>query len=90
MMVIQIYGIMQDTTIYNFKFPKSQNWLALTKTDMGQIVEAFITQTQAAFDWENTTTTEINNATDFDALSKIDLGNVSLSPFITELVSGSK
>ena len=89
MMVIQIYGIMQDDTVYNFKFPKSQNWLPLTKSDMGLIVAAFITQTQEAFDWENATTNTINAATDFTALAEIDLGNVPLFTIINPPVSGN-
>lgn len=71
MMIIQIYGIMADTDIYNFKFPKSQNWLPITKPQMGTIVQAFITQTQNAFDYEKTIIDSIDSSTTVNQLKLI-------------------
>lgn len=76
MMIIQITGLMSDTDINIFKFPKSNNWLAMTKADMNIIVMAFITQTQTAFNWEQITIEQINAATTFAELDLIDLGDV--------------
>jgi len=75
MMIIQITGLMGLDDTYNFKFPKSGNWLTLTKADMGTLVAAFVGQTQAAFDWEKTVVAAIDAAADFTALDAIDLGN---------------
>jgi hypothetical protein len=75
MMLIQIFGLMSDTDTYTFKFPRSDNWLSLNKAEMGLIVNAFISQTQLAFDWENSVVTQIDSATDFETLATIDLGD---------------
>lgn len=76
MMIIQITGLMNDTDINNFKFPKSNNWLPMTKTDMMTIVESFIIQTQNAFDWEQNIISQINNSNNFEKLDLIDLGDI--------------
>lgn len=73
MMIIQIASLMSDVDVYNFKFPKSNNWLPMTKLDMGILINAIVAQTQTAFNWEQSKCDEIDACTTLNQLNLINL-----------------
>lgn len=75
--IISMTSLMDDVTPYNFKFPKSNNWLPMMKSDMVTLINSFVTQTQGAFNWEAAKIAEIDAAT-FEELDGIDVGDIIL------------
>ena len=64
----QSFMLLSDGQTQQFKFPKEQVWLDLTKSDIGTIVQAIMLHIQSAFEWESTEAAKIDAVT-----SKADL-----------------
>jgi hypothetical protein len=67
--ITQKYIGMGDSDTINWKFP--QGFVSLTKSQVGQILQAINTKVQEAFDWELTKTQEIESATTLQELNDI-------------------
>jgi len=67
---IQKYSLMQENTTVNWKFP--EGWLTITKTELGQCVDASVTYIQSCFDWEKSYDDLINAATTKTELLQIE------------------
>jgi hypothetical protein len=67
---IQKYSLMQENTTVNWKFP--EGWLTITKTELGQCVDAGVTYIQSCFDWEKSYDDLINAATTKTELLQIE------------------
>jgi hypothetical protein len=73
MVFLLSYPLLPEIGTVNWKFPKSNNFVACTKVDIGYIVKEFVKQTQDAFDWEVLKATEIDNCTTLEELDNIKL-----------------
>jgi hypothetical protein len=76
MTIMLMTSAMNDIDTYNFKFPKSGNWLPMTKADMYTLIGAFLLQTQTAFDWEAAKVAEIDSCNVIYDLLNIDVGDI--------------
>lgn len=64
---VQKFMMMSDDEITNWKFP--EGWFAISKSELGQIVQAGAAHIQAQFDWES----DINDLIDIaDTLDELD------------------
>lgn len=68
---LQKYSLMSDGTTSNWKFP--ERWLTLTKSDLGQIVQAGSEHIQSAFDWEKDINDQIDTASTAEELKAIEI-----------------
>lgn len=69
----QALFLLPEGSTQNFKFPKEQVWLELSKAEIQQIVTAIMTHVQMAFEWEATKIAEIDAATTKEELEAIDI-----------------
>ena len=67
------YGVLPEEGVTNWKFPKSGNFVACSKADIGQIITAFVTQTQGAFDLEAAKVAEIDACLTLEELDAISV-----------------
>lgn len=61
--------VMNDTDTIQWKLP--ENWTALSKTDLIDILNAINNHVQAQFDWEKDIVFQINSASTFEELKSI-------------------
>ncbi len=65
------YPMLSDVGTTNWKFPKSGNFVACSKADIAGVIQAMMTQTQVAFDWEASKFAEVDACVDLAALDLI-------------------
>jgi len=70
---VQKYLLMTDAETVEWKFP--EGWLVLSRTELGQAVNAGVAHVQNQFSWESAKITEIDLCTDPEELDLVDLGD---------------
>jgi len=68
---VQAYTLMADDATINWKFPEA--WLTLTKNELGTIIATGANHIQTQFDWENTISQQIDNASSVEELQNITI-----------------
>ena len=77
---VQKYALMADSDTVNWKFP--EQWITLTKADLGSVVYAGAAYIQAQFDWEQQIGVSIDAATTPDELKAIVIVQPPVMPTI--------
>jgi hypothetical protein len=67
---LQKFSLMGENDTVNWKFP--EGWLTLTKSELGQIVQAGAEHIQSAFDWEKNINDQIDTETNINDLVKYE------------------
>lgn len=68
---VQKYILMNDADTVQWKFPET--WLTLSKTELGQVVNAGVTYIQQQFDWESAKISEIDSCETMEQLAVIEI-----------------
>lgn len=68
---VQKFILMDDTATVRWKFPEA--WLTLSKTELGQVVQAGAAHVESAFAWESQKSGEIDSAQTLEELDQITL-----------------
>ena len=77
---VQKYLLMNDQETVAWKFP--EGWLTLTKTELGQVVQAGATHVQQAFGWEVAKSQEIDACTSLAELDAVVIVEQPVEPQI--------
>jgi len=67
------YPMLPETGTSTWKFPKSNNFVQVSKADIGGVIQAMMVQTQTAFDWEASKVAEIDACVDLASLDAVIL-----------------